>query len=211
MTDIEASSRVDGRAARSERTRQAIVAAHLALIEEGDLKPTGERIAERAGVSLRTLWTNFKDMETLFAAAGEVVQERQDVLYRQIPPDLTLSERVGEFCRQRMAVLEMLAPSARASQLREPFSAQLRINRARSIARTRCQIEEVFGAELATAGEIREQLVRALTVACTWSAWSMMRDELSMPAEEARDVMTRTVAALLVAGVAATGVPADGA
>src|SRR5919107_2057890 len=107
MTDIEASNRVDGRSARSERTRRAIVAAHLGLIDEGDLKPTGERIAERAGVSLRTLWTNFKDMETLFAATGELVKERQDGMHRAISPDLPLTERVEEFCRQRVAVLEM--------------------------------------------------------------------------------------------------------
>ena len=196
MTDTEA-SRVDGRSARSERTRRAIVAAHLQLLEEGDLKPTGERIAERAGVSLRTLWTNFKDMETLFAATGELVKERQDAMYRRIEPELGLADRVEEFCTQRVEVLEMLAPSARASQLREPFSAQLRINRARNIARVRRQIEEVFDTELASAGGGRDELVNALTVACTWSAWSMMRDELTMPIDVAKSVMRRTVSALL--------------
>jgi TetR/AcrR family transcriptional regulator of autoinduction and epiphytic fitness len=196
MTDIEASNRVDGRSARSERTRRAIVAAHLALIDEGDLKPTGERIAERAGVSLRTLWTNFKDMETLFAATGELVKERQDTMYRRIEPDRRLADRVEEFCAQRAEVLEMLAPSARASQLREPFSAQLRLNRVGNINRVRRQIEEVFEAELADADE-REKLVNALTVASTWSAWSMMRDTLSMPVDEAKSIMRRTVTALL--------------
>jgi TetR/AcrR family transcriptional regulator, regulator of autoinduction and epiphytic fitness len=196
MTDIEASNRVDGRSARSERTRRAIVAAHLALIDEGDLKPTGERIAERAGVSLRTLWTNFKDMETLFAASGELVKERQDAMYRRIEPELALTERVEEFCSQRVEVLEMLAPSARASSLREPFSAQLRINRARNIARARRQIEEVFETELASATE-RDQLVNAITVASTWSSWSMMRDALQMPIDDAKAIMQRTVSALL--------------
>src|SRR5262245_2295286 len=69
--------RIDGRTARAQRTRAAIVDAHLALLASGDLKPTGERIADAAGVSLRTLWTSFKDMETLFAAAGERLIERE--------------------------------------------------------------------------------------------------------------------------------------
>ena len=205
MTDIDASSRIDGRSARSERTRRAIVAAHLGLIDEGDLKPTGERIAERAGVSLRTLWTNFKDMETLFAATGELVREKQDSIDRPISPELPLTQRVEEFCQQRSEVLEMLAPSARASQLREPFSAQLRKNRAGNIARVTRQIEEVFAPEITMAGASREQLLNALTVACTWSAWSMMRDELHMSIDDAREVMSRTVAALLVAAIAAAG------
>ena len=103
-------------------------------------------------MSLRTLWTNFKDMETLFAATGELVKERQDSMYRPISPELPLTERVEEFCRQRTEVLEMLAPSARASQLREPFSAQLRKNRAGNIARVRVQLEEVFAPEITMAG-----------------------------------------------------------
>ena len=204
MTDTDA-SRIDGRSARSERTRRAIVAAHLGLIDEGDLKPTGERIAERAGVSLRTLWTNFKDMETLFAATGELVMERQDGMHLPISTDLPLTDRVEEFCRQRAEALETLAPSARASQLREPFSAQLRKNRAGNIARVRSQLEEVFAPEITMAGASRDQLLNALTVACTWSAWSMMRDELHMSVDEARDGMSRTVAALLVAAIAAAG------
>jgi TetR/AcrR family transcriptional regulator of autoinduction and epiphytic fitness len=204
MTDTDA-SRIDGRSARSERTRRAIVAAHLGLIDEGDLKPTGERIAERAGVSLRTLWTNFKDMETLFAATGELVMERQENLCRPISRELPLTERVEEFCGQRAEALELLAPSARASQLREPFSAQLRTNRAGNIARVRSQLEEVFAPEITMAGASRDQLLNALTVACTWSAWSMMRDELHMSLDEAREGMSRTVAALLVAAIAAAG------
>ena len=40
MTDLAAAPRIDGRTARATRTRTAIVDAHLALISEGDLKPT---------------------------------------------------------------------------------------------------------------------------------------------------------------------------
>lgn len=204
MTDTyEAPARMDGRAARAERTRNAIVDAHLALIDEGDLKPTGERIAERAGVSLRTLWTNFKDMETLFAATGQRVSERQEALFRPIPVESPLSRRVDEFCAQRAQMLEELAPSARASALREPFSPQLRRNREANIDRVRSEIEKVFGQELAGAGRGRGQLLDALTVASTWSAWSMMRDAMGLDVETARAVMTRTLGALLVDAIAA--------
>ena len=189
--------RVDGRTARAERTRRAIVDAHLALLEEGDLKPTGERIAERAGVSLRALWTNFKDMERLFAAAGERLMERQDAEFRPVPPELPLDERVDEFCRQRARLLELIAPAARASRVREPFSAQLRHNRAWFVARARSEIEELFAAELEAAGASRSELLDALTVASTWSAWSMLRDDLSLCVEDAARVMQRSVRALL--------------
>src|SRR5258705_1289268 len=115
MTDV-AGPGIDGRTARAERTRSAIVEAHLTLIGEGDLKPTGERIAERAGVSLRALWANFKDMEALFGASGQRLMERQDEEYSPVPVDLPLPERIEQFCRQRSRILEVIAPSARAAQ-----------------------------------------------------------------------------------------------
>ena len=102
MTDLAAAPRIDGRTARATRTRNAIVDAHLALISEGDLKPTGERIAERAGVSLRALWANFKDMEALFAASGERVFSRQAAEHAPVSADLPLSRRIEEFCQQRV-------------------------------------------------------------------------------------------------------------
>ena len=196
MTDVVA-PRIDGRTARAERTRSAIVEAHLELIGEGDLKPTGERIAERAGVSLRALWANFKDMEALFAASGQRLSERQDAEYKPVPVDLPLPRRIDEFCRQRARILELIAPSARAAQLLEPFSAQLRTNRAKNIARVQREIKELFATELDASGPAREQLYHSLTVASTWAAWSMMRDELHLGVEEATGVMVRTVTALL--------------
>jgi AcrR family transcriptional regulator len=197
MTNVDARGRVDGRTARAERTRHAIVEAHLALIGEGDLKPTGERIAERAGVSLRALWANFKDMEALFAASGRRLTERQDEEYRPVPVDLPLPERIEQFCHQRARILELIAPSARAAQLKEPFSAQLRRNRAANIGRVQKEISELFAAELARAGSGRDELFHALTVATTWAAWSMMRDELKLDVDEACGIMRRTVTALL--------------
>lgn len=205
MCGVEASGRVDGRTARAERTRSAIVDAHLALIAEGDLRPTGERIAERAGVSLRALWTNFKDMETLFEASGERVLAEQEAAFRPISPALPLHRRVDAFCRQRARQLQMIAPTARAAQMREPISEQLRRNRAQHIERVRGEVEELFAQELEMAGAGRERLLPALIAASMWPAWSMLRDGLGLGVDDARRVMTRTLTALLVTAAAEAG------
>ena len=92
--------RVDGRTARSERTRNAIVDAHLRLIHEGDLRPTAERIAKQAGVSLRALWSHFSDLEALFAARAP--------FYRMaaVRVQLTGSETVDETADRVLIALE---------------------------------------------------------------------------------------------------------
>ncbi|MFG1649403.1 TetR/AcrR family transcriptional regulator [Micromonospora sp. NPDC049275] len=197
MNRVEAPGRVDGRTARAERTRAAIVEAHLALIAEGDLRPTGERIAERAGISLRTLWTNFKDMETLFEASGAEVLRQQDAAYRPISPALPLAKRVDAYCRQRARLLQLITPSARAAQMREPVSDQLHRNRLKHIDRVRDEVEQLFAAELTHAGRGREQLLNALVAASMWPAWSMLRYGLGLGVDQARAVMSRTVGALL--------------
>ena len=179
------------------RTRRAVVDALLALLAEGDVRPSGERIAERAGVSLRALWANFTDLETLYAAAGQRQLERQSELARRISPRLPLAQRIGALCRQRAQVLEFLAPVARAAALREPFSPALRANRARQYEIAREELAALFAAELAAAGPAADEVLHALTAATTWPAWSALRDDLGLPVPAARQVMARTVRALL--------------
>jgi len=189
--------RVDGRTARAQRTRAAIVDAHLGLLASGDLKPTGERIADAAGVSLRTLWTSFKDMETLFSATGQRLIERQLDVFEPIDSALPLPDRVDAFCRQRARMLEILAPAARAAVLYEPFSAALRRNRTIELGRVRDELVQLFGVELADAGDGGEELLRALHVTSTFASWNVLRDNLGLSVDAARGVMRRTVGALL--------------
>ena len=195
-------STVDGRTARALRTRAAVVEALLAITAEGELKPTADRIADRAGVSLRTLWTNFKDMETLYAAAGDRLTELQLAEHREVAADLPLQRRVEEFCRQRARMLEIVAPAARASALRKPFSAHLRAYREAQNARVRAEIDVLFRYELDAAGTGREQVLLAVLAATTWPAWSMLRDDCELDVDAACAVMIRTVTALLATALA---------
>src|ERR1700728_1687935 len=85
----------DGRAARSRRPRRAIVDAMRSLHAEGDLRPTAPRVAERAGVSVRTVWQQFADMETLLVEADRRDNEILRSLAARIDPDLPLTGRVA--------------------------------------------------------------------------------------------------------------------
>ncbi|BCY14907.1 TetR/AcrR family transcriptional regulator [Actinoplanes sp. L3-i22] len=185
--------RVDGRTARSERTRNAIVDAHLRLIAEGDLRPTADRIAKLAGVSLRALWSHFADMEALMAASGQRVLEQRDVSYQPIAPDLPLAERIESFCRQRARMLEEIAPAARASALKEPFSSALQRYRRVHVARVRDELTSTFAEEIGA----DEELLNALTAISLWPTWSTWREAMDLPVEVAQAALARGVRALL--------------
>lgn len=184
---------VDGRTLRAERTREAIIDAHMALILDGDLQPTARRVAERAGVSLRTLWGHFTDIEALFAAAGHKSLEIQYADFRPVPADQPLADRIDQFCRQRAHMLEVIACASRAAQIRLPYSRQLRVNRTQHNDRLRGEVAELFAGELG--GD--QDLLTALVVATTWPAWMCCRDDLGLSVEQATAVMHRTVTALL--------------
>jgi AcrR family transcriptional regulator len=187
----------DGRSVRSERTRQALVEAHVALMREGDLAPTAPRVAERAGVSLGAFWFHFKDTEALFAAAGVRLAELQAEEHRSVPLDLPLVERVAQFCAQRARMLESGAGVYRASQVRLSSSRQLQVNRIRHNARLRAEVEQLFAGEIAAAGADGNELTNALQLASTWPAWMGCRDYQGLGVEEATAVMRRTMIALL--------------
>ena len=186
-------TRVDGRTARSERTRNAIIDAHLRLIGEGDLRPTADRVAKLAGVSLRALWSHFADMEALMASSGQRVLEQRDASYRPIPADLPLDERIEAFCRQRARMLEEIAPAARASALKEPFSTGLQRYRNVHVSRVRDELTSTFPDEIGS----DEDLLNALTAASLWPTWASWRDAMDLPVDSARAALTRVVTAML--------------
>ena len=188
----------DGRIARGERTREAIVEAHTALLQDGVLKPTGKLIAERADISLRTLWSNFKDLEALLVQTSRHWLDSDAALGVVIDPGGPLQERIDLFCTMRARRWEHLAPAARSAALGEPFSAALRRSRAEHVARVHADLETVFAREIAAAGQRGELLRTALFVAASWPSWSSMRDDLELDVETATSVVRSTLTALLV-------------
>lgn len=197
-SDTDAVREQDGRLARSARTRRAIVDALRALHHEGDLRPTAPRVAERAGVSLRTVWQHFNDLETLLVEAGQ--RDYEIALCYEIPIDTTapLPTRLRQLVRQRGRMYEDLAPVWRAARLQEPFSPQIRRNRDRLLEAARDQLDRVVGAELTALPDgSRRSVFAALQVATTWATWESLRGELDFTVEEAEQAVFVLVSNLL--------------
>lgn len=188
----------DGRAARSHRTRRAIIDAMRALHSEGELRPTVPRIAERAGVSLRTVWQQFADREALLVEAVKRDREIQRSLVARIDPEQPLAVRVEAFTAQRARVLEEMTPTWRAARVEQPFSDQLQYDRKRRNSGALAEVRQIFAPELdQLPGQQREQLVDALHAISLWSFWESLRTDLGLSPLGAKEIMTRTFMALL--------------
>jgi TetR/AcrR family transcriptional regulator, regulator of autoinduction and epiphytic fitness len=195
---VSDSEPADGRAARSHRTRGAIVDAMRALHAEGDLRPTAPRVAERAGVSLRTVWQQFADMETLLVEASRRDHEILRSLMERIEPNQPLTARVALFVSQRSRILEQMTPSWRAARIHQPFSEQLLRDKAWTLAVAKAELEAVFALELTElTGEKRQQLLDGLHAISIWSFWESLRSDLRLGPRQAEELVLATFTALL--------------
>jgi TetR/AcrR family transcriptional regulator of autoinduction and epiphytic fitness len=170
----QTTTKVDGRTERANRTKGRIVAATVELIESGDSAPTSRRIAERAGVSERTIFQHFPDLETLHAAiAGHhiaaVARE-----HRLVSHALPLPARVREFARQRGRILEGMTALRRVALRYEAGSPALQQSRLRWTALAKSELIRTFGSELASAGDPKATLSAAQAVT-GWAYWDELR------------------------------------
>jgi len=187
---------LDGRAARALRTRNRVVDALLDLIDEGDLRPPAADVARRAGVSLRSVYQHFDDLETLFRVAGE--RHRQRFAHLEPLPELPadLGPRVAAYVAHRAHWMEAVSPMARAAALQAPFSPGIAERQAASRARHREALVSAFAPELRRA-QHPERLLHALEVAASWSTWEHLRTGTGLSHDEAARVVEELLRGLL--------------
>ena len=81
MTADEPTS--DGRTARRDRNRDAVLDAVLDLFGEDSLAPAPAEVAERSGVSLRSVYRYYEDRDALYRdVADHVVDSDRDEVLR---------------------------------------------------------------------------------------------------------------------------------
>ena len=106
-------TQVDGRVARSERTREAIAEALLKLLEEGVLRPRAQEIAKRADVAVRTVFQHFDDMEGLYAEILRRQSERIAPFLAPLDPHRSTADKVRTLVEMRDNMYALAAPLRR--------------------------------------------------------------------------------------------------
>ena len=104
-------SAYDGRHARRDRNREAVVNAVVDLLTEGDPQPTAQIVADRSGVSLRSVFRYFEDLDSLLIAAiAEFKTRHADVIaFEQPPAGTPLEARVDRWIDSRLQSYPVIA------------------------------------------------------------------------------------------------------
>lgn len=184
----------DGRTARSQRTREAVVKALLALLSEGNRRPTAREIAERAHVSLRSVYVHFDDVEDLFCEAARQEGQALAALLQPLPTEGPFDVRLDAFLDQRVRVFEALAPVRRAAVLQEPFSPSLSRILVNGRRMAREETARVFAVELAA----RPECLEAADLVASSEAWEQLRVHQRLTPDAARAVVRATLSRVLL-------------
>lgn len=198
MKDHPGTRTLDGRTARSQRTRDAVVDALLGLIREGDLKPGARRVAERAGVSTRTVFAHFATLEDLHRASVERATALVLSLLTPIDPGLPLVERIASLCAQRARVNEQIGPIRRAAELRALDSPALAEAGEYGRRASYEQLDRVFARELGRLDDpARRRRRAAVDALVSGDTWDLLRKTHGLAPDEARLAVREAVAPLL--------------
>jgi len=195
---------IDGRTARRNRNRDAVLDAMIALTRESHEEPPVELIAERAGVSYRSVYRYFEDRtELMLAAIGRVMGEVWPIFDIEKLGEGELDERINRFITSRLAAYGELAPLTRLAIRRSITEPAVMAEFDNVRAFLQGQLEAQFAEELDhLEAADRELVVAALDVVFQFEALEFLNRYEGMTDEGMADVLSRHVHVHLAAAAA---------
>jgi AcrR family transcriptional regulator len=116
ITKTGSDSIVDGRTARRQRNKDAVLDALIGLANEGSEEPPVEAIAERAGVSYRSVYRYFDDRtELMLSAIGRVMGDLWPIFDVEHLGEGSLDSRIDRLISVRLDAYRRLAPLTRSA------------------------------------------------------------------------------------------------
>ena len=190
--------RLDGRRVRREQNVEAVVEAMLDLLGEGELNPAAAQVAERSGVSLRSVFRYFDDMDSLTELAIARQMERAAHHFDLIEATGDVEERATALARRRLEQHDHLAPYARAAMVRAhqyPAVAKGLATRRDALRR---QVEVLFAPELdAMDPRTRDEVLAALEAVTSIEVVETMVTHRKLSAPRVEATLRRATLAIL--------------
>lgn len=196
MSSVRDEPSVDGRHARRERNRLAVVDAMLEMYDDGNYEPSSDEIAARAGLSARSLFRYFDDLDDLVRVTISRQYDRVRPLAQIDPsPDAPLAERIDRLVASRLRTYAAIATVGRVSRARALTQPLIAVQIAQARALWRAQISALFAPELASTDD-GEAVLAALDALTSFEAVVYLREQGGRDGEIER-TLTVAVARLL--------------
>jgi AcrR family transcriptional regulator len=189
----------DGRAARREKNRLAAIDAAIELFSEDNLQPGLDEIAQRSGLSSKSVHRYFENSQALLSAAIRRQLEVGYLLYYihaigEGPPE----DRIDSFVSMRLKAHEEIGATARAATFLATRSAQVRENFDRVRRLLQEQIEIHFAQELDALPKLRRQSrVAAIDALVQFESLDYFRVRRGLSLAETQSILADALKVLL--------------
>lgn len=196
---LPAVDEADGRHARRERNRLAVVDAMLALYAKGNLDPSSDEIAQRAGLSPRSLFRYFDDIDDLVRVAVARHHNRLVPLAAlDTSVSASLDARVQRLVEQRLRLFDGIASVGTVARIRAPFQPLIASELATARGFWREQIRQLFAPELRAQGKAKAaNVVAAVDVLTSFESVQLMREDQQLSSAQISTVLTQSIRALV--------------
>ncbi|MBY0583622.1 MAG: TetR/AcrR family transcriptional regulator [Sphingomonas sp.] len=165
----------------------------LELVGAGDIQPSAAKVAEAAGVGLRTVFRHFDDMDSLYREMSEAIEAKAVPIMLQPFVAEHWRDRVREIAERRVELFEMILPfriSASLKRFQSPFLMQ---DYRRMLRLERSTVEAVLPADV-MADPVQ---TGALHLTLNFQCWRSLRHDQELSVADARAVFLRLVDAAL--------------
>jgi len=190
-----AAEALDGRRLRREQNRDAVVDALVGWFEDGVYEPSSAQIAERAGLSPRSLFRYFDDVDDLNRAAiAQQLATARPLLDPRVSPDDPLQPRIERLVDARIRLYGAITPGARAARITAHRHHLVAKQVAESRAYLREQVRRLFRRELTGA---RASLLPAVDALCSFETFELLRADQKLSRAKVATVLTLALVTLL--------------
>ena len=194
MTNIPSVS-IDGRSLRRERNRQDIVDALFGLIENGETEISAALIASKAGLSERSIFRYFDDVNDLYRSVCDLAFSKEIEFTLIDDAGIgSLDTKIENFVNQRVRIYTMnekIAPAARSFAFKNPvIKNQLVFGR----KLLRAQITKHFAEELSVFDKSQQQVaVATIDALTTFESYDMMRSDQKMSVHTIKSILSEGI------------------
>jgi AcrR family transcriptional regulator len=191
----------DGRRARRERGRRAVIDAMFELLQEGKVPPAVELVAERAGVSVASVFRYFDGLDDLQFQTFERFRERfAPVIAVGDVGDGDLPARIDRLVRSRLDLYERAGAIMVVGRLRALEHAPLVEASANLRGLLADQVRGLFDEEVAGSTPAgAADLVASIDALTALESWDVMRKTHGRSRQQIAHAWTRGVSALIAA------------
>ena len=183
----------DGRRERSRTSRGKIIRAMMDLIATGHNDPSAARVAEKAGVGLRTVFRHFDDKDSIFREMDQILNDAYlPALLEPYQAD-NWKDQLVELVERRAKVFEAIAPFRISTSLQRFNSKVLMENYKRLLKGERKRLFAILPQHVRK----DEQRSRAIQLATSFDTWRLFRHDEELSRKKTLEVIKQLLQDIL--------------